>query len=199
MKDQLEVIRLHYEPRIRLYSEGYEISDWESRDCQRRRFEVLTETVGFSGASLLDVGCGSGDLYRYLVEEKGIDVDYTGVDILQGMIDTARCRHPGGRFIRADIAVEEIPGEYDVVFCSGVFNLDSGGGEEPHRRLVRRMTDIAGRDVVFNMLDERSPCREKRYRYFRPDKVLEWPEVARHEPRIITGYLNNDFTVHIKV
>ena len=43
--------------------------DWGSRESQQLRFKVLSEVRMPASASILDVGCGQGDLYLWLQRE----------------------------------------------------------------------------------------------------------------------------------
>ena len=52
--------------------------DWSGPESQRLRFSMLTEIGLRSGHSVLDVGCGEGDLLAWL-REQSIAVDYTGL------------------------------------------------------------------------------------------------------------------------
>src|SRR5262245_18456396 len=71
--------------------------DWGSRESQRLRFAVLAGVGPLGGASVLDVGCGQGDLLDWL-RESGIDAQYAGVDITPPMVEVARRRFPGASF-----------------------------------------------------------------------------------------------------
>lgn len=70
--------------------------------------------------SVLDVGCGSGELSRDMAERAGCTV--TGIDINADSVEKARTRTPHARvqYIHSD-ATRELPGErYDVVVLSNV-------------------------------------------------------------------------------
>ena len=67
------------------------------RTGQSIRFQVLTEIGDLRNATILDVGCGFGDLCRFL-EKKKLNVKYHGVDINQDFIDVAKKRNPNGKF-----------------------------------------------------------------------------------------------------
>lgn len=77
------------------------------------------------GAKLLDVGCGTGDLYS-LVLEKGYH--YCGIDISRDMISVARIRFPNTEFVVADACFlsQAHQDTYDVVLLTMLFPaLDS--------------------------------------------------------------------------
>ena len=69
--------------------DSFSQNGWGSRRSQYRRFKAAQEELRiWSGDKVLDVGCGNADLYWFL-HDLGIDVEYTGVDIVPKMIDLA--------------------------------------------------------------------------------------------------------------
>lgn len=196
MSNSFERLKRHYEPRIHPEKEGYQILDWEDQSSQRRRFDALIRAVDLAGKRLLDLGCGVGDLCLYL-EEKKIACEYTGVDILDCMIGEACRRCEGGRFLQADLLTEEPfpPRSFDVVFCSGIFNLETGDNRQLLTRYLGRLPLFAGEAVVINLLSVNSPDRQERYHYFDPHKVREEALKLYRRVEIDQGYLKNDFTL----
>ncbi|MDR1893412.1 MAG: class I SAM-dependent methyltransferase [Spirochaetales bacterium] len=201
----------YYNPRLSQYTESYQILDWESPEAQRLRFKALAGGVPLSGLSLLDVGCGCGDLFGFLKEE-GIETDYTGVDILPGMVDKARALYPGGRFYCADVFADSSPssdspkappasGEfhpasiYDVVYTSGIFNLNLGNNEEFFLRAIPVLGRLAKQYLVVSLLDTASPDRRNRYYYFSPGAAAKTLRRQGFEIEVVKEYLGNDFTL----
>lgn len=88
------------------------------------RYSVVPEVLGPNGGRLLDYGCGLGYLFETL-EKSGQPVTYHGVDMMPSFVDACRAKF-GGR-AQFDVIDPEHPleGTYDVVFASGVFNLQS--------------------------------------------------------------------------
>lgn len=190
-----KLIRQHYEPRIEPTRENYEVLDWASARSQEARFAVLVDHVDVSGKSLLDVGCGLGDLWGYLTR-RGVATDYTGVDLLDKMVLAAQQRHPGGRFVQADIfSSDDFGGTFDVVYCSGAFNLNLGNNLEFLPLAIRRMCRLSRQYVVFNLLHVRAASEQHRYFYYDPAEVRQLLTSPHCGVQIIDDYLPNDFTV----
>ena len=62
----------------------------------------------------LEVGCGTGHIYRHLTEI--IKVSYTGVDCSEEMLKIARALFPGGNFQKGDAYGLQFPdGSFDTV------------------------------------------------------------------------------------
>jgi SAM-dependent methyltransferase len=202
MKRKQRILR-HYEPRIGTARENFEVLDWASAASQQGRFAVLTRNLDLGGKALLDVGCGLGDLLTYL-NSLNIRVDYTGIDISEKMILAARQMHEkDGRFIQADLfdsaaapQEEKLSGQtFDVVFCSGMFNLNLGNNSKFLSLAIARLMDLAKQYLVFNLLHARAGYHDEYYAYYDPGEVSTAIPNEGWEIRIIDDYLPNDFTV----
>lgn len=198
-----ELVFSYYRDKINDENADFEVHGWESEEAARRRFEVLFEAVDLNGKSLLDVGCGCGSLFGELKRRK-IKCDYLGIDILPQMIALARKRQPKGVFLPMDL-FEENPFEsgcFDVVYASGIFNLNSGQNESFLQDAVAVFAEIAAERVVFNLLHERSENREETYFYSSPEKVERLLKRARLRFRsleFVDGYRQNDFSVILRL
>ena len=194
-------IRHHYQPRIDDLRANYDVVDWASAEAQQIRFAVLADNVPLDGRTLLDVGCGLGDLLTYL-KGREISADYCGVDLLGEMIESAQSRNPDGRFVCGDIFHAERNGEalganelFDVVFCSGMLNLDLGNNHDFLPNALKRMMELASRHMVVNLLHTRTEKKYPHCTYYDPDSVLKILKPITADVRLIDDYLPNDFTI----
>ncbi|MGD9010460.1 MAG: class I SAM-dependent methyltransferase, partial [Desulfobacteraceae bacterium] len=79
-------------------------------------YDALLESVR-DGASVLDLGCGPGNVSAYLKKHRPT-LKITGVDIAEEMIAIARHRIPYGRFHVGDIVHIDFRGEFDCAICA---------------------------------------------------------------------------------
>jgi trans-aconitate methyltransferase len=178
--------------------EGSEILGFSSDRSQRVRFEALCSIGDLDGRSVLDVGCGRGDLCGYL-EHRGWSVDYRGVDIHPGLIELAARTWPKGRFAVRDILADDARDEVDYVIASGVFGLTPNGDEAFIDAMLGRMMALARRGVSVNFLSRRTPNpMDPRSHYAEP--VDELRRALRLTPNVVLrhDYKVNDFTVHLR-
>ncbi len=76
------------------------------------------EGIHLAGASVLEIGCGTG-FYTRLCFEAGVS-DYTGIDVTGSRFADLRERFPSFRFLKADITAEPPLGSFDVILMIDV-------------------------------------------------------------------------------
>jgi len=87
---------------------------WDEKDKQKAKMELVSSLI--VGRSVLDIGCGTGDLYRYLQ-----DSTYIGIDQSSDMIERARFRNPSAEFMEQNIYELDMP-TFDTVVCLDVLH-----------------------------------------------------------------------------
>ncbi len=112
----------HYAALLRKHGDGPQAVQMRDKATQERRFEVLAQVGLPSDARVLDFGCGTGHLLEFLRQSCGYQGEYVGYDLAVDLLAAARQKLPGVQFERRDIFADGIPGEFDYVFVSGVFN-----------------------------------------------------------------------------
>jgi len=169
--------------------------DWGSQASQRLRFEVLAGLGEFSGASVLDVGCGLGDFWLWC-RESGRNCDYTGVDITPAMAELARARLPGVRF-DVGTAQQYAAASFDYVVASGIFAKRE---HEPLRYLeqqVASMFDICRKGLAFNSLSAWGPQAGQGEFIADPLAVLDFCSGLTARVVLRHDYLAHDFTIYM--
>lgn len=145
-----------YTERLREHSYSPEALGWGKSGRQDVRFSVLCEEVlRAPRSSVLDVGCGFADLYGFL-RTRGWEGRYKGLDLVPGLLDVARERHPGVDVELLDIAEADPPEAptFDYVVASGVFNaaLEGEANTEHIERSLARMFGFARVAVCVDFL-----------------------------------------------
>jgi SAM-dependent methyltransferase len=84
---------------------------------RRRLILKLADEISFD--TVLDVGCGNGELLLALNQRKNI-ARLVGVDIAQKVIEVNRAAFPRFEFHQLDIGTACMPEQFDLVVCSEV-------------------------------------------------------------------------------
>jgi SAM-dependent methyltransferase len=138
--------------------------------CAAQAAEILRDRVA-AGESLLDAGCGGG-YYYWSFADRGLPIEYSGLDYTPEMIELARTELAP----RAGLAperfhlgwIEQLDREFDTIVCFNVLT------NSPHYALpLERMLHCARRRVLIR----ESMAQELIVRYT-PDPYLD--EDKRH-------------------
>lgn len=128
--------RAFFEARLAAHGAGPAGVGWSARS-QDRQFGKLA-AVGLAGRSVLDVGCGYGGLFGWLLDHSIGPVRYSGFEIVPGLLAAARERYPGLDWRLFDILTEETDDRWDYVVCCGAWNLRSAGPGPGNMALLER-------------------------------------------------------------
>ncbi|NLF94206.1 MAG: class I SAM-dependent methyltransferase [Oligosphaeraceae bacterium] len=202
MSDRLHQIRGYYSERVHPRLQGYQILSWSSREAQYGRFRVLLEILQQCFPPdycpvLLDLGCGLAELAKFLLEH-GCMVDYRGCDITEKILAEARRRTPGLQLECCDVFQAQPPypaASFEVVYCSGIFNLELGNNDAFALRGLIRMVQLSRRLAVANFLHRRTRRKFRACHYFDPDALLAGLHQAGIPATVREDYMENDFTI----
>jgi len=173
---------------------------WSSKEYQNLLFEVLL-AIGVEPASrVLDFGCGFGDLNGYFAE-RGIDVDYTGIDLSPELLNEARYRHPDATLFEGDLFELSPPVQsFDYAFASGSLSepLDDGG--DYTRETIRLLFESCRRGCAFNLLDAAHEWTANRFdlQSFNADEMVAWSRTLTPDVELRRDYAENSFTLYLR-
>lgn len=167
---------------------------WGNLHDQQKRFAVLSQVMPLHGKSVLDVGSGLGDLYKYFLKQ-GIEVDYTGIDIVREFVEVSQAKYPQATFLHQDIF--EVKQRYDVVICSGGLSFKVKDNLSYYQDMIRVMYGLAKQAVSFNMLDNRIHSDDDTYAAYSPLEIADFCDTVASRVQIVTDYLPQDFTIYM--
>lgn len=71
---------------------------WTSAEEADLRYKELVADIEIEGKTILDVGCGFGDIIPYLTKKTN-NFEMTGVDVVPEFVKVATDKHPGYKFL----------------------------------------------------------------------------------------------------
>jgi 2-polyprenyl-3-methyl-5-hydroxy-6-metoxy-1,4-benzoquinol methylase len=103
----------------RLYADPVLLAEY--RTAARLAFydRIAERAAALQPESIVDVGCGPGDLLRRIVDRTGVS-DVLGIDHAQAAVREARALVPESEFVTADIETYESARAFDLVVCTEV-------------------------------------------------------------------------------
>jgi len=151
-----------------------------SPEGQKFRFEKLINIAALDNKKILDIGCGLGHLYPFILKRYK-NVEYTGVDINQKMIAYAQKKYKKARFICRDILEYPLKERFGFAFISGIFN-DSIIPDATNflKRMISETFKMCDYGLAFNFISTYVNLNSK--------------SQACHDPVTILDYCINNIT-----
>jgi SAM-dependent methyltransferase len=181
---------------------GVDWHNWQSLALHYdKMLAVIEPELAARQASLLDVGCGFGGLLDH-AKSKGIALDYTGIDIVPAMIEHGRKRHADAKFANASIFDFDPGRAFDYVICNGVLteklDVSIKAFDEFARRMIRRMFEMCGRGIAFNLMTTHVNFTAANLFYKNPLETIAFCTAELSSKfRIDHAYPHYDYTVYV--
>lgn len=186
-----------YKSRYQEY--GYDIRTlgW-NKGKQDIRFGQLTKNIISNNCSVLDIGCGFGDLYAFM-KKRGWNGDYLGVDIVDELLNEAKTRHKNINVLNMDILEEQNIPSFDYVISSGIFNskLENNDNKNYILSMLKRMFSLAKKEVAADFMSTYVDYESEIGWHTDPAWLLNETLKISRRVDICHSYLPYEFSVHI--
>lgn len=161
-----------YRQSLAKYGDAAEAVHWNN-SSQRYRFKTLTEIALLEQESVLDFGCGKGDLYQYLLES-GFRGSYTGYDINPELIALAQRKFPRARFEIRDIERDGIDAKFSYALISGIFNNRISDNISFMQSALRICFGAVTKGLAFNAISTYVNFQEPEIAYISPEDTFSF-------------------------
>ncbi|MBU1191894.1 MAG: class I SAM-dependent methyltransferase [Gammaproteobacteria bacterium] len=168
-----------YQTRFTQHGESHLTLGWGSREQQAYRFSQLLYCADFTNRSVLDIGCGFGDLLGYLHQRNIPLKHYVGIDVNPEFIRVAAETYPEAEFHAVSLtSLTDAALSCDLVVMLGLLNFRQQALDNPSYawEMVRRAYALSQEALLCDFL---SSQREQNYPpedfvyYYDPAFVLE--------------------------
>jgi len=163
---------------------------WNSRESQEIRFHQLLLLLPLDTQSIVDAGCGFGDLYNYIRAEGRHSLSYIGLDALKPMVEEAS-RRTGAPIYECDILSDPLPlPNAEFYICSGGLNILT----RPATYLfIQRCYHASTRGMIFNFLE--GTKKSKTFNYLQEAHIKKLGEKLGASVVFRRHYYDSDCTV----
>lgn len=162
------------------------------------RYHVLTSIAKFQdGETLLDLGCGFGDLYSFL-KKYSPNVTYMGVDFNHELIEIGKKVYPNADLRVGDIMKDDF-GVFDWVVGYGIFNnrLPETSNEDSIKVTIQKMFQIAKKGVSVNFLSSYVDYMNPMACHVSPEWAFSFAKTLTKRVTLRHDYMPYDFFLYI--
>jgi SAM-dependent methyltransferase len=187
----MDKLKKFYKNKFLLYGASIKGVGWYNSSKAKKRYKNLLriiDTKNKSKFSLLDVGCGYGELLNYCNFKKLRS--YQGIDLVDEMINYAIIKHKDNNKIKFNVRnLFHEKKKYDYVICNGIFTLKSSLTNQDMFNYVKKCINhfykISRKGFAFNVMSEKVDFKSKDLFYIKNDKLV--------------SFLNSNKEINIKV
>jgi len=196
----------HYDNLFERYGDSVKSSQQSDKITRDKRLKILTQNLDLNKKiSILDFGCGTGYLLKYLLR-KGFNGSYTGIDISEKIINFAKYKntYKKAKFIKINLLEKNLKKRFDYTLVNGTFNNNTNNNWLWIRKVLKKLDKITKKAIVFNNLSEYVDYKEKKLFYIKPEKVFNFCKlnispyiVIKNDYQIKKGIIPFEFTTFV--
>ncbi len=179
-----------YQKSILEYGISAQGVHWNSKATQYKRFEILSQFIikEIPHSSIIDVGCGMGEYYNYLMDESLNPKSYLGIDCEESMIDISKKRYPKAHFKIQNILTDSLL-DADYYVCSGAMNILE---KEEFYTFIQNCYKYCKKGFAFNFL------KKDRYTDITKEEIIHFCKTLTSNLQTKDDYLDNDYSIFLQ-
>jgi len=168
---------------------------WGSKKGKQSiRFDVLCKIGDLSNSTILDLGCGFGDLFGYLDYQK-IKVNYHGIDINENLVSMGKKIYPKASLEYRDFEKKKFTKKFDWVIASGI---TSHGSTYSHlTNIIKEMFRICKKGCSINFVSDNVDYKSKNLFYSSPEKIVSITKLITNRFVLKHDYMPYEFTLYL--
>jgi SAM-dependent methyltransferase len=191
-----EKLEAYYGEKLKAYGDDTRSLGW-TPGGRKVRFGALSGAGDLNGCRVLDVGCGFGDFYGYL-RERGIQTDYTGVDINADFISIAREKYPEASFENLDFEEQDVDGTFEWAFAAGIFTIRLSDNEAFVNHMLSRMFESCRKGFAADFLRPAyGDAADDIYWRPQPEEIMKICRKLSKRIIVRCDYMADEFCVYV--
>lgn len=201
MKNSMDYTEINsfYTSRYKQWGYSPKSLGWDKGN-QHVRFDVLTSHYCFEQKSVLDIGCGFGDLVNVL-SQKSSQFDYVGIDLSEDFVQKARELHPSPycKFFAQDILTFSPQEKFHYAIASGTFNLKLSGVNQYEfiEDVIKKTLQLCTDGFAFDFLSDKVDYQKEETFHFSPEKILSIAYKYSRNVMLRNDYMPFEFSLFL--
>lgn len=187
-----------YSDKFNKHGNNIKSIGWGNKKDQNLRFEKIFSGIDYDNKTILDVGCGFGDLFFYLNKKnKDNNFKYTGVDITPYFANIAKERL---KFTNSTVYCGEILNinkKFDIVIASGSMSYKFKGAKSKNLILIEKMFKISKKIISVNFMSSYSDYQLNKNLHYKPEEMFKFAKKLSPKVNLIHDYDLYEFTLQI--
>lgn len=197
--EDIEEIKERYSKRYKQFGYSPKTLGWD-KGKQAIRFSILTSQIDLTNKSVLDIGCGFGDL-NLILKKKFKNYKYTGIDIVNDLIEAGKKIYYQNNigFITDDFLQFDFSIKYDYIIASGIFNFKIKNKKNYAfiENVIKKALNICNEGLAFDFLSDKVDFKYEHTFHSSPEKILEIAYKYSKNIVLRNDYMPFEFSIFI--
>lgn len=183
-----------YTERLAEFGDSPLTLGWTKNKHLLRYHILLSQWVFNQNDTLLDFGCGFGDLYGY-IQDLSIPLSYYGYDLNADLVEVGKNKYPGIHLSTIDILSSTQAKSFDYAVSSGVHNLKLTDNWAFIEQTFARFAFICRKGFALNFISNKVDIIDNHLYHADPAKILNL--AYRYSKKVIlnNNYMPFEFTI----
>ena len=162
------------------------------------RFDILTSLYNCENKTILDIGCGFGDLNKTL-RQKTQAYQYIGCDLCENLIKEGRELYPDAHFYIGDFLKINIMENVDWCIASGPFNhkFEKEGNYDFIKSVMKKAYEISKDGFSFDFISDKVDYKDEHIFYATPEKILSFAYELSRNVVLRSDYMPFEFSIFV--
>ncbi len=197
---ELKRIRELYEVRYKQFGNDYKTVGWGSIKDQLLRFNMLCRGLDLTGKTILDIGCGLGDIVPYLEVRYPAGFNYTGIDLAPSLVEAAKeeFKQPNINFICGDMSKLDEKDQYDIVLLSGALSYRIQDNKSYAKTMLKKLFRMSREVISLNFLSDYVDYQEEKNFHYSPEEMYQFAKTLTKWVTIYSDYPLWEFTIQLR-
>jgi len=197
-EDRKNILSL-YEDRLNKYGHSVKTVGWGGKEDQNLRFDILFRGINIDNKSILDLGCGLGDMAGYLIDRNIENFQYMGVDLSEKLIEQAKCKYASNNieFIAQDATSGELPSA-DIVVASGMLTFNIEYNKKNIENIMHKLFNSSNEVLAINFMSGYADFELEKNLHFCPEKIFSYAKKITSWVNLYHDYPLYEFTVQLR-
>jgi len=195
-KNEVKKVIERYNKRLKKFGVKPKTLGWD-KERHFLRYHILLSQWTFNNNSLLDFGCGFGDMYNYIQENK-LNIIYNGYDINNDLIKEGIKKYQKIKLKSVDF-LNSKDYYFDFIVSSGVHNFKIKDNWEFIEKTFEKFNRCAKKGFAINFISNKvqKEFKKEHLYYTSPSKILELAYQFSNKVILRNDYMPFEFTIFI--
>ena len=180
-----------YQDTFNRYGDTIAGAGWKNNYEAKLRYESMSYLFSLDNKNktILDIGCGTSNFYKYLKKKKIKNFKYFGIDASQSMIEISKKKFKNNIYYCLDyFESDRIKKKFDYVVANGIFTQKAKSSDKEmfyfFKKLSKKMFKNTHKGIAFNLLKEK--------------KEVDWVKSGNYHPNFneVMSYVKKELSTN---